>query len=337
MIIIDAYCHIGDCCIFDTSVTESELIDALNANRLSAAIVQPFPGVHNPAETHDRIAELGGKHPGRIYGVANVDPHINRDRYHQEIERCVRELGFVGVALDTLGFAVNPNGHDAKTVFEVARELAIPVVIRTGWGTPFGLPSLVLPRAREYSDVKIILASAGAGSYAFEAYLVARDAPNVYLETSWARSDEIRWLTNELGAGRLLLGSDLPSNQEAELAKLRSLGLFQFQQYEMLGQNAIDLFALKGVSEYVEPAQASSLAEPLTLTEPAAGAPVGSDVAAEPAEPANRPGATETPAEPGSAEGDATRQQQGSPPTTDAVASEPAGPPQKSPETLYPR
>lgn len=261
MITVDAYCHLGDCCIYETTVSETEIMAALDANRLGAAIVQPFPGAPNPVEVHNRIAELGGKHPGRIFGVANATPHIDRDRYRREIERCVRELGFVGVALNTLGHVVNPNGRDAKTVFEVARELSIPIVVETGWGVPFGLPSALLPRAREYSDVKIVLTPAGAGPYIHEACLLARECSNVYVLTPWCRGVDVKWLVDELGAGRVLIGSDLPSNQEAELAKYRSLGLFYFQQYQVLGQNAIDVFGLKGVSEYVEPVQNAEPAE----------------------------------------------------------------------------
>jgi len=294
LITVDAFCHVGDCCIYETSVSESDVMDALNANRVSAAILQPFPGPPNPAAVHDRIAELGAKQPGRVFGVASANPHIDRDRYYREIERCVHDLGFVGVALDTFGHVVNPNGRDAKTVFEVARELAIPVVVETGWGAPFGLPSAILPRAREYNDVKIVLAHAGAGLYTFEAYVVAREVPNVYLETSWCRSDDVRWLINELGAHRVMLGSDLASNQEAELAKYRSLGLFHFQQYQVLGQSAIDVFGLKGVTEIAEPVPVVELSEPAVAPVPAVET---NEPAGEPARPAEtvEPEATSEP------------------------------------------
>src|SRR5439155_27241608 len=103
---------------------------------------------------------------------------------------------------------------------EIARELVVPFVVHTGTGVPFGLPSAVLPRTREYSDVKIVLAHSGAGLYTVEAYVVAREATNVYLETSWCRGDEIIRLIGELGANRLMFGSDLPSSEAAELAKV---------------------------------------------------------------------------------------------------------------------
>lgn len=293
MITVDAFCHLGDCCVYETSVSDYELMSALDANKVGAAIVQPFPGPPNPAEVHDRIAALGSKHPGRVFGVANANPHVDRDRYHREIERCVRELGFVGVALDTFGHAVNPAGRDAQTVFEAARELGIPVVVHTGWGLPFGLPSTLLGRAREYSDVKIVIARAGAGLFTAEAYVVARECPNVYVETSWCRGIDAKWLVNEVGASRVLLGSDVPANLEAELAKYRSIGLYQFQQYQVLGQNAIDVFGLKGVTEYVEPA---AVVETTTVVEaPPTEQPEGSQDAAATTE---SPESAEEPAKP---------------------------------------
>jgi predicted TIM-barrel fold metal-dependent hydrolase len=253
LIIVDSYLHLGESRVYDVAIDESEILEALNSNRISAAIVAPFPGPPNPAQVHDDIASLASRYPGRVFGLANVNPHINRDTFHGEIERCVRQLGFVGVVLDTLGHAVNPNGNDGQTVFEVARELGVPIVVHTGTGAPFGLPSAVLPRARSYSDVKIVLAHAGAGMYTAEAQIVAREASNVYLETSWCRSDDIKRLINEIGATRVMFGADLPSNEAAELSKYRSIGLYHFQQYQALGQTAIDLFALQGVPEVPEP------------------------------------------------------------------------------------
>jgi predicted TIM-barrel fold metal-dependent hydrolase len=257
LIIVDSYCHLGECRVYDQIIFENEIINALTSNQISAAIVAPFPGAPNPAKVHDDIASLGTRYPGRVFGLANVNPHINRDNFRREVERCVRELGFVGVVLDTAGHAVNPNGRDGQTVFEIGRELTVPVVVHTGTGLPFGLPSAVLPRARAYSDVKIVLAHAGATLFTFEAQTVAREAPNVFLGTSYCRGEDVKAMTSDIGANRLLFASDLPGNQSFELAKLRSLNLFQFQQLQVFAQNAIDLFALKGVPDLAEPVPAA--------------------------------------------------------------------------------
>jgi predicted TIM-barrel fold metal-dependent hydrolase len=256
LIIVDSFCHLGECRVYDQIIFENEIVNTLTENQVSAVIVAPFPGAPNPAKVHDDVASLASRYPGRVFGLANVNPHINRDTYRREVERCVRDLGFVGVVLDTAGHAVNPNSRDAQTVFEIGRELTIPVVVHTGTGIPFGLPSAVLPRARAYSDVKIVLAHAGAGLYTFEAQAVAKEAPNVSLGVSWCRPDDVRAMVTDIGANRLLFASDVPGNQSLELTKLKSLGLFQFQQFQTFGQNAIDVFGLKGVPDLVESAAA---------------------------------------------------------------------------------
>ena len=255
MIIVDAYCHFGECRVYDASVSEYDVIDALNTNKVSAILLQPFPGAPNPVAVHDSIADLGARYPGRVFGLVNCNPHVHRDQYHREVERCVREMGFVGITMDTVGHAVNPNGQDGQTVFEAAREMGVPVVVHTGPG-PFASPARILLRAREYDDVKIVLAHAGAGLSTFDAYVVAKEAMNVYLETSGCRGDETKWLIDELGPSRILYGSDRIENQAAELAKARALGLYQFQQYQVLGQTATDLFALHGISDVSEVAPA---------------------------------------------------------------------------------
>jgi predicted TIM-barrel fold metal-dependent hydrolase len=258
LIIVDAYCHLGECCVYDQMVYESEIVEGLNANRVSAVIVSPFPGVPNPAQAHDDIANLASRYPGRVFGLVQVNPHIHRDHYRAEVDRCVRQLGFVGVVLHTLGHAVNPAGRDAQTVFEVARELTVPVVVHTGTGIPWGLPTAVLPRAREFADVKIVLAHAGAGLYTEEALLVARECSNVYLETSGCRADDVKRIINDLGGTRVLFGSNLASEQAAELAKYRALGLYQFQQFLFFGQAATDVYGLHGVPDVSEVATSAA-------------------------------------------------------------------------------
>lgn len=257
MITVDAFSQIGECRVFDQNVSESALLEALNSNKVSAVLASPFPGAPNPARVHDTIASLAGQHPGRVFGLVNVNPHIHRDTFHKEVERCIKALGFVGLVLHTLGHAVNPNGEDGTTVFEAARELGVPLLIHTG-SVPFGLPSILLRRARDYGDLKIILAHAGAGYFTAEAEMLARECSNIYLETSGLPGREVKRLIDNVGANRILMGSETPANQAAELAKYRSLGLYHYQQFQSMGQNTIDLFGLKGVTEVPEPAAAEA-------------------------------------------------------------------------------
>jgi predicted TIM-barrel fold metal-dependent hydrolase len=160
-----------------------------------------------------------------VYGLCSLSPHRKRNEYFSEVERCVKDLGFVGVKLHTIGHAVLPLTDDGMMVFEVGTELKIPVMVHTGMGLPFAQPSLCLPAARKYPHTKVVLAHAGFTFLSAEAQVIASECPNIYLETSWCTSNDIGWMIRTVGSDHVMLGSDLPSNISSELAKYRGLGL----------------------------------------------------------------------------------------------------------------
>ena len=244
MPIVDAHAHLGRCRVFDLEVTAEELIRAMDEGGIDAAIVQPFPGAPDPVRVHDEIAELATRYPGRIFGMVSLNPHRDPDEYYAEARRCVRELGFVGLKLHTVGHAVNPLSKDAGTVFQTARELNVPVMVHSGPGAPFALPAHILPRAREYPDVKIVIAHAGFIFYTGEAFAVAKECANVYLETSWLFPDDIRWLISALGAERVMMGTDLPRNVKPTLAIAEALELPPEKRELYLGKTAMAVFGL---------------------------------------------------------------------------------------------
>ena len=60
------------------------------------------------AAIHDRIARLAESYPQRIYGMIQINPHTDRPVFQAEAERCVKDLGFVGVKIHPPGYGVNP-------------------------------------------------------------------------------------------------------------------------------------------------------------------------------------------------------------------------------------
>lgn len=246
--IVNAHMHLGDCRVFDLNVTEEELLHSMDANKVDVSVVQPFPGASDAAAVHKRIWDLAKRHPGRIYGMASVNPHLPKPTYVDEVTRSVESYGFVAVKLHTIGHAVTPLGTDATTVFETAARLGIAVMVHTGMGLPFAAPSLVIPRAQEYSDLPIILGHAGFVISTMDAYAAAKTCGNLYLEPSWCMKEAIGWLIQDLGPGRVMLGSDLPTNTHVELEKVRGLGLPAEAQEAVLGGTAARVFRLSGKS-----------------------------------------------------------------------------------------
>ncbi len=249
MVIIDTHSHLGNCQVFDLEVGEEELLGAMDRHGVNASIVFPFPGATDIPATHDRVHRLAQAHPGRIFGLASVNPHLPLQEYAHEVRRCVRELGFVGIKLHTIGHAINPLSKDAQKVYETAQELDVPVVAHTGLGVPFALPSLFLRVAQSYPGVKFVLAHAGYGMFTAEALAVARVCPNVYLETSWCPAHMIGGLFKALEPGRLMWGSDVPVNVGVEMAKVEGLQPEAAHRAAYLGKAAVDLYRLEGVWE----------------------------------------------------------------------------------------
>ena len=245
MKIIDAHLHLGECRVFGLDIAEQEIVDHLDRNGIHGAVVQPFPGCKDFRVTHDRIASMASKYPGRIFGLCSLSPHRDRAEYQNEVERCVKQLGFVGLKLHTIGHAVLPLTEDGMTTFETAANLGIPLMVHTGMGLPFAQPSLCLPGAKKFPHLKIILAHAGFTIVSAEAQIFASEHPNIYLETSWCTSLDIGWMIRSIGPNRVMFGSDLPSNMSSELAKYRSLELDEHSLKEVFGETATNIFGLK--------------------------------------------------------------------------------------------
>jgi len=246
MKIVDIHLHLGSCRVFDLDTPEEALMGTIEKNKVDAALVLPYPGAPDVKKTHNDIAKLMKKYPKKIFGVVSLNPHQDEKEYNAEVDRLIKGEGFVGVKLHTIGHAINPLAADAKKVFEAAKRHKVPVLIHTGAGIPFALPSHVIPMAQAYPDVPIVLYHSGmAHIYSTGAYIAAKLCKNIYLGTSWISINEKMWFVGDLGSERILLGTDLPENTAVEIFQYRSAGLSDKDLANVLGENAIKLFKLK--------------------------------------------------------------------------------------------
>jgi len=241
---IDTHAHLGECCVFGLYATEEDMLRRMDESGVDATIIQPYPGATDYHQRHDEIADLCARHPGRFFGLASVSPHVGKDKYQREIERCVKDLKFVALKLHTIGHAVNPLTEDGDLVFATAFQFGIPAMVHTGAGIPFSLPALCMPAANKYPDLKIILAHAGGGIVSAEAQVAASICKNLYLETSWCLGEDIRWMINTIGPDRIMMGADLPSNVPVEFAKYKALEIEPAVYDKVMGETAIDVFKL---------------------------------------------------------------------------------------------
>ena len=244
MPVIDAHTHLGACRVFDLDSSEDSLTVSMDENGIDISLVQPYPGAPRSSEVHDRIFALSNEEPGRFFGIASINPHQDQADYFNELERCVKKLGFVGVKLHTIGHAVNPAGADGTLVFESASQLGIPVMVHTGPGIPFAAPSSLQPQLERFPNVKVIMAHAGHGIFSGEAVAMGLSYPQVYMEPSWCAFYNVAGKVEALGVNRVMFGSDLPPNIPIQVDTFKALGLSDEDEEMVMGGAAKEVFQL---------------------------------------------------------------------------------------------
>lgn len=236
--ICDIHMHFGSCNVFDVEVTEKTLIDTLQKYNITSAVVQLFPGINSYKENNDALIDMLKKYENKLYGLISINPHVDDTFFNSEAERLFDTGLFKAIKLHTIGHAINPLSNDAKKVYKFAADHDIPVMVHTGPGIPFALPSMIRPIAKEYSVVNFILAHAGdAQIYAPDAVLTAGDLSNVFLETSWTSIGDKNWFYNSLGAEKIIFGSDMPENIPVELTQYQLMNLNDEDLSKILSEN----------------------------------------------------------------------------------------------------
>ena len=174
--------------------------------------------------------------------MASVSPLLDEEKYFKEVERCVTTLGFVGIKLHPFMHRTPPLSPVAEKAFNAAATLKVPLMIHTGVGIPFSLPSLCIPRARQFRDIKILIAHSGKIILFSEALVVAQECSNVYFDTSWVRITDNLTLIEQATADRVMFGSDVPQNQAYEISKYNLLEISEEERKKCLGETAKKVF-----------------------------------------------------------------------------------------------
>jgi len=117
-------------------------------------------------------------------------------------------------------------------------------MVHTGSGMPFASPVNLIGIAKEYPDVKIIMAHCGMSLLADEAAEAMASCPNIYGDTSWTKGFLIRKWVRKYGS-RMMLASGHAENIGTELAKIRTYGFTEDKQESILGKTALEVFKLK--------------------------------------------------------------------------------------------
>ncbi len=223
------------------------IIGAMAANHVAAAILQPLGGASDPMAVHRQIAESAQRYKGHLFGIAslNIKEH-GEERTVRELETCVREFGFVGIKLHGFSHGFSPNSPLGYVYFEAANHLGVPLVGCVGaHGMPFTNPGLYADMATEFPNVKVIFAHLDY-PVAEEAVSIARRAPNVYLSSSLSIPAYLRLALEKCGPEKIMLASEDSDSISAELAKFAAINATDNELEQMLVTTPTEVFGLRG-------------------------------------------------------------------------------------------
>jgi uncharacterized protein len=170
-----------------------------------------------------------------------------------------------------VGIKIHPEEHcypiaeQGRAIFELAEELGAVVITHSG--EPNSLPSDFVPLANDFPGVKLILAhlgNGGAGCASCELQVRAIQAArhgNVYTDTSSSQSllpGLIEWAVREVGAERLLFGTDTPVYfAPAQRARIDFADLSDAQKRAILWDNARRILRTSEITSAKEESEAA--------------------------------------------------------------------------------
>lgn len=255
--IVDAHTHIGAYGKHRTVSTEvTALIDLMDALGIDLTFTMHFGWLCNlfrvAYEESEAAYEMTG---GRIRYCACYSPHYIEESLTWA-RKALNRPGCVGIKIHPSLSQVYPDDPSYEPVWRLAAERGVPIVAHSWAISPynptqrFSTPDHFEHYLAKYPQVNLVLAHSG-GLYA--GHLAAADLGrryhNVYLDISGDvySFGLLEWLVGQIGAERVLFGSDAPAfcDPRTQMGRVLDADLTIDQKRSILGENACRLFKLE--------------------------------------------------------------------------------------------
>lgn len=215
-------------------------------------IVSPLVGLlprfrSDPVAGNEEAVRTVASTDGLLQWVL-IDPL--KPRTYEQAAEMLRLPRCVGIKIhpEEHGYAITDHG---RALFEFAAEHKAVVLAHSGEQN--SLPEDFVAFANDYPEVQLILAHLGNGWDADPTHQVrgiqASKHGNVYVETSSARSIQsglIEWAVREVGAERILFGTDTPLYfAPMQRARISHAEICDVDKRRILYGNAVKLLSLE--------------------------------------------------------------------------------------------
>lgn len=215
--IIDSHTHIYPDSTADErkKTTLDNLVFSMNKNEVDKAVVLPiYPQIHNKF-----IADACRKYPDKLIGFASADPFKADEDFWSDIKK----YNLKGIKIHPRIQQVSPCDKKMIKFAKKAASLNLPIIFDcfpqadNNFPIEETFPERIGELARKVTEVKIVMAHAG-GYKLWDAFFIARDKPNLYIDFSFSTSyfkgssieQDLGFVLKKMGAKRCIYGSDYP-------------------------------------------------------------------------------------------------------------------------------
>jgi len=248
MVVIDAHNHLDNDRKRETFQTADILVERLNRFEIDMSVIMPNPldTVTRIEEPNNLIFEAMKKYPERFIGFCCVNPFF-KDKAVKEIERCLNS-GFKGIGeIVPDAYQISANDGALVSLLRDIENFGIPILFHVG-DTPYCRPKVIESIISELPENVIIMGHMGTWKHLLNDVIsIAKRYKKVYLDTADVKSsDMIKKALDEVGAEKILFGSDSFSHEEmqGELQKIELLGLTNKEKKLIMGENVARLLKL---------------------------------------------------------------------------------------------
>ncbi|MBN2853393.1 MAG: amidohydrolase family protein [Clostridia bacterium] len=189
------------------------------------------------------------KYPKEMKGMVFVNPGYMKESLN-EIDRCVNELGFIGVKLYNQYHISSPVVRD---IIEKCIRMDIPILehaAKLNHGAalqPYTSNGLHFAKvAEQYPEGVFIHAHIGGGGDWQWTLKAIEDFSNIFIDISGSVCDEdiIEQSVSHLGAKRILFGTDMSFS--ASIGKMLGADIKETEKIEILNNKAFEKYIMRG-------------------------------------------------------------------------------------------